>query len=468
MVIPLDNIEEALRQSAVTVLLGAGASRSHGVPLTREFLPLVYYLTYFDEYELEKTAFSSGLRETLAKLHDSCLEIAESFSKGTITSLGHRDIDNESIKLIVDSFFEISEYRKEGDQFLKQTSKEVLGNLLENVKLLAPYERIILKEHLEHLMFVLGKNLMRGKPVPKEVMNLLPNVEDLMSYFDINYLVSSITPIRNLFENIEVTKNENSIYHAIMTVLCVTARGDGSPLRREGKDDEEPYFSLEKFAKNRLKTTFVTFNYDTLLENQLEAYGVPFTYGLDIQNRDNSKKFSCSVLKLHGSSNIWQCKNCQNNSLHAVRSLEEYCSLLEEDFSWRIPDIQCCRDSELFPLIVPPTMLKTMNNLSLIRFWIAAEKALEESQTIAFIGYSFPKEDIMARNLIKSAMTKARDLKYIIYINRNPSHLSFIEEILSEKQTKPDILAFTNRRGLAEKCVPNLSRYSSFSVSAFL
>lgn len=453
----LNNIGKALTCDAVTVLLGAGASRSCGVPLTREFLPLVYYLTYFNKYELERTGFSPQLEETIKKLCDSCLEVAESFSRGITISLGHKDLDNKSIQSIVEFFFEMPDYRREADQFLKQTSREDLRNLFGNVSLLTPYEKAILKEYLDRLMFLLGRSLMKGESIPKEIMLLFPNIEDLMSCFDINFLISTIPPIRNLYENIEIIEDEKSMYHAIMAVLCIATGRQKSPLRSKNKVDEEPYKTLARFAKKRKETTFITFNYDTLLDNQLQVLDVPFTYRLNIQNRGNPSNVGCRVLKLHGSSNIWQCRNCQNNFLFVAESLEEYCNLLEEEqLEWKIPGIQCCKNPELFPLIVPPTMLKLMNNLSLTRLWIDAETALEQSQTVIFVGYSFPKEDIMARNLIRSTLLRARELKYVIYINRNPNPLSFIEEVLVEKESKPEVLAFTNEEGLAEERIPIL------------
>ncbi|MGC1121635.1 MAG: hypothetical protein WBA22_11135 [Candidatus Methanofastidiosia archaeon] len=314
-----------------------------------------------------------------------------------------------------------------------------------------------LKEYLDRLMFLLGKDLMEGKFISKEIGELFPNVEDLMSCFNINYLLNSIPQLRDLYESIEIIKDEKSMYHAVMTIIFMTTSKSRSPLRKKDKEDEEPYESLAHFAGRRERTTFITFNYDTLLDSQLLVSGVPFTYQLATQNEDDTANANCRLLKLHGSSNIWHCRNCQRNSLYKVESLEEYCDLFEEmNLGWNIPDTQCCGNPTLFPLIVPPTMLKTMNTLPLMKLWIAAEAAVERSQTIAFIGYSFPKEDIMARSLIRSTLLRAEELKYIIYINRNPAPLSFIERVLSERQSKPEILSFTDEEGLAEERVPIL------------
>lgn len=116
--------------------------------------------------------------------------------------------------------------------------------------------------------------------------------------------------------------------------------------------------------ENRLpRTTFVSLNYDILIDNALIAlsqdfdldYGVEFT---NFKKRDDWKKpihnKTVSLYKLHGSLNWLYCPTCISLTLTPEEKSAATLPLKPEKCS-------TCT-SETIPIIIPPTFFKVMSN----------------------------------------------------------------------------------------------------------
>jgi len=138
--------------------------------------------------------------------------------------------------------------------------------------------------------------------------------------------------------------------------------------------------------------TFITFNYDTLLEDGFHSLKVPFSYGFDSENAKLSSSAKASfdetaikVLKLHGSVN-WQCQ--PSLDLMVQRSLGDYEEVRKERVS---------------PELVPPTWQKVFGG-ALWDVWTQAINSLHTATRIIVIGFSIPPTDTHFRFLISAGL----------------------------------------------------------------
>jgi NAD-dependent SIR2 family protein deacetylase len=155
--------------------------------------------------------------------------------------------------------------------------------------------------------------------------------------------------------------------------------------------------------------TFVTTNYDTLIDDAIEAeavgtgrgigslvdYGLAAASSARTQRHAETRTVSC--YKLHGSLNWLYCQTC--SSLDVTYSTNGVTRLLDD------PDAAGCPtcDSPRIPVIVPPSYFKDISNLYLSLVWNRAFQALKGADRIVFCGYSFPDADMHVKFLIKRA-----------------------------------------------------------------
>jgi hypothetical protein len=160
-------------------------------------------------------------------------------------------------------------------------------------------------------------------------------------------------------------------------------------------------------------TTFISFNYEILLDNAITELrrppcGPDLDYGIDFENfkfpEDDENAWdaprpghSVQLLKLHGSLNWLYCSAC--TSLTLTPKLK--------GAAWIIYDPEraiCKRCGTLaVPLIIPPTYFKAMANFHLRAIWRQAEAALTATSRIVFCGYSLPDADMHVKYLLKRA-----------------------------------------------------------------
>jgi len=172
------------------------------------------------------------------------------------------------------------------------------------------------------------------------------------------------------------------------------------------------------------KNTFITFNYDTVLEDALVDLQVPFHYGFRGQAKeplldrdlsqpdvafDSSAKAQADimsgipVLKLHGSTNWSRPTKTDDDGRQEVGPLTVYGSYE----SIRFP---------LVPQLVPPTWRKTLQS-GLHHVWSEAVKALQDATNIVIIGFSMPPTDTHFKYLMAAGLQQNISLRRILFVN---------------------------------------------------
>lgn len=156
-----------------------------------------------------------------------------------------------------------------------------------------------------------------------------------------------------------------------------------------------------KDGKPQGENTFITFNYDTLLEDALDELGLPFSYGSRIRRKpykgSKSLAEAIPVYKLHGSVN-WTRMSDQINLISVLKSYDD---LIKE---MRMPEL------------VPPTWKKIFEN-EIESVWQEAIGMLNRATRIIIIGFSMPPTDMHFKYLLAAGLRKNISLRRILFVN---------------------------------------------------
>lgn len=142
---------------------------------------------------------------------------------------------------------------------------------------------------------------------------------------------------------------------------------------------------------NNREVSFISTNYDLLIDNSLIYAGLIPNYGFI----DNGK--DVDLLKIHGSLNWLYCPVCKTISSTVGQKV-----MINAVLDPNITKCEVCQSNQRY-VIIPPTYFKDMSNHYLSRIWSYAEKLLCDAEHIIFCGYSFPDADMHIKYLLKRA-----------------------------------------------------------------
>lgn len=148
------------------------------------------------------------------------------------------------------------------------------------------------------------------------------------------------------------------------------------------------------------KNSFITFNYDLLVEGALKSLSVPYTYGFDSKQNDANV---VEILKLHGSVN-WAKKEKSTTNYTVHDSYEDLLKLQQ------------------VPQLVPPTWRKIFTG-PLRQVWDRSLKSLESATRIIVIGFSMPPTDNHFKYLMAAGLQNNISLREIIFVNPDKNYL---------------------------------------------
>ena len=154
------------------------------------------------------------------------------------------------------------------------------------------------------------------------------------------------------------------------------------------------------------ENTFISFNYDTLVEEALSNLDLTFSYGFGTKSINYAPSFAgfrhdpnaaLKVYKLHGSVN-WARPGSQGRKLTVYRSYADF-------YRAKIP-----------PIIVPPTWRKQFIG-QLGDIWNGALKAIETATRLIVIGFSIPETDVHFKYLMAAGLQNNISLREILFVN---------------------------------------------------
>jgi len=177
--------------------------------------------------------------------------------------------------------------------------------------------------------------------------------------------------------------------------------------------------------------TFITFNYDLLLDDALRRVGASPEYHLPktrtvVEEEEETSLPVCSVLKLHGSTNWGVCAHA-TCGYHVV-VLDKKVTASPGEFRSRV--CPKCRQPGFQPLLIPPSWDKSEYREIMRPIWAKAVKELKLASRICVIGYSMPEADSFFKYLLALALSENHNLYKFIVVDRNPKIATRYEELL--------------------------------------
>lgn len=147
--------------------------------------------------------------------------------------------------------------------------------------------------------------------------------------------------------------------------------------------------------------TFLSFNYDTILENCIWNLGYKVDYGLrganippELYNADTGIK----VLKLHGSLNWKEKSGWGGLIIQAYRNYDD------------------ASESKGDRILLPPTWQKSFSG-PLQYVWESAITAISKATRLIIIGFSIPETDIHFKYLLSSGLQDNISLREVLFVN---------------------------------------------------
>lgn len=212
-------------------------------------------------------------------------------------------------------------------------------------------------------------------------------------------------------------------------ILSMGIAIENSPLNENNSHDRLIRRLFRKGHFNQGEYSFISFNYDILLDKALMNalskniyvdYGIEFTnenpqyaqYPFDKWDSPKNKQ-NVTFLKLHGSFNWMCCPKC--NSIYITGDKKS--GFFKTGYLHKIE--HCLKDeSALNCVIEPPSYFKKYQNIYIQNIWKKAFDVFSDADKIIFLGYSLPEADIQFKYLLKRSCFNTR--KKIIVINPSP------------------------------------------------
>ena len=266
-------------------------------------------------------------------------------------------------------------------------------------------------EREDYLALVDGflTDVFRLPPRPGRVKSSYPSLPLLMSLIDA--AVDRGQPLGANYDANRLRDVRAAIDYTIFALLEYKLRKGIPAFHREAID-----WLFPEPQEPRL----ISLNYDIIADNTLAARSMDKfpDYGCEIRTETYHlfPKFG-KLLKLHGSLNWLYCPNCTRLDVAVSRSNHGFSKALEGLFiseGGETNDLDhrysChgspCQSCGTFvrPVMITPTQKKDYRNPHIAQVWYRAEEILRSANSVVFIGYSMPSDDVEVVYLLKRGL----------------------------------------------------------------
>lgn len=148
-------------------------------------------------------------------------------------------------------------------------------------------------------------------------------------------------------------------------------------------------------ANHQTENSFITFNYDILLEDSLDGLGIGYSLGFGAKREESPHQ--TKVLKLHGSVNWAVPKGARTE----IKVMHSYRSIV---------------DAGLVPQIIPPTWKKDSRG-AFDAIWHQSLKVLADATRVVVLGFSMPPTDLHFKYLLAAGLRENYSLREIVFVN---------------------------------------------------
>ncbi len=243
----------------------------------------------------------------------------------------------------------------------------------------------------------------------------IENIEELFSLLDMNCAYSSDQGILD---------TRQALIHLIIKTLDIAISQDQSLYSNFLSKLYERKYGVGP----RFDFSFISFNYDILLEKALQRSNANFDYCTYVTSYENillksqgREHENTKLLKLHGSANWWLCKSCDKlEFLHHKN--------VGRNFNAGCPQ---CR-KPWHPLLIPPTWNKILDSNYMRNVWASAFEELKAATELVIIGYSLPHTDVYFRHLLALSLKDNISLRKILVVDPSQSTHDKFKQLFNE------------------------------------
>lgn len=428
-----------MNKEKTVYILGAGASKTANLPIQSEIIQLIY------DIEEDKQGLT---------IEDDILNM---------------EVEPNLLGLM--NYYSVfDKYRRDLGKFIVKnfSSKEIIlrfNALIDSAERIPPSEFALIEKR---------------NTIFKEAYSIITQVEisleDLFTIFD---------NVQIRHEHFKMYTNREIIDYNRKLKLCIVYALIYATVKNS---DPKTYTNFaEKLFEKRKQSilkddafTVITMNWDSLFEHIVNNICCNYNqsisahqqkilpdlcfYNDTLKHEDNHLPFTnikakgiknIKILKMHGSLGWLECPKCGRVFTDFDKEIanEEfndiscpYCSEENDVFNQGSPKLQS--------MIITPTFLKSLDNLSIKNIWHNAYIELNEANKIVFIGYSFPEADFEMRCLLKKAINNGAIIEVVLHSSDDPQ--LYYERFLSQGFNKREAIQFVNKMQLPER------RYKSF------
>jgi hypothetical protein len=300
-----------------------------------------------------------------------------------------------------------------------------------------------------------------GQPIstPADFAHL-PHIDEVVSLIDWSLqMEQGLGPDYGLRELWGL--RQDLTYLIEQTLGAAMARGlpaPGGPHERFVGGLVSPFGEKPPFGDKVRPVVLFSLNYDTLLDRALKGAGLEPDYGfgrLDLgERRSNLPTGAPSpspapntipLLKLHGSLNWARCPACDHVEVLAHPL----------DPQTGSPSCSRCGCPSLDRLIISPTWLKRYTATQLRHVWDLALEALQFAESLTFIGYSLPPNDVAVAQFLRRALLL------------RPAGRPLAIRVLNHSQPGTAEAQHQRRRALAERFIRHFGPTVTFNWDGF-
>ena len=161
----------------------------------------------------------------------------------------------------------------------------------------------------------------------------------------------------------------------------------------------------------------ITTNYDVSIGTELQwhydsdvrvardfDFGFAWREAIDGELMARPGRPRYSLLKLHGSVNWLKCELCEHVYINTDAMITHHA--FDEPNAFNICH---CGHARLKPMLVAPSMVRNIREVTLLEVWKAAVAVLRQASHWLIVGYSMPAEDIAIRSMLMRAYQARAD-----------------------------------------------------------
>ena len=247
----------------------------------------------------------------------------------------------------------------------------------------------------------------------KEV-HRIPNITEVLSLID-HCSFYNIPPHPDLSED-KLEDFRQLLNRAIGEVLFKYENENYTAEQRKLLDS---FLSVIKQKSKKEQVTFITTNYDLVLEKEfiLHMFSNQVDFGIFYRSVSDSKLISpaansfIKLYKLHGSLNWLRCSMCGHYYINQLGSIVHEAFKQESGYG---NTCICSNSLRLKSVLVSPSLVRDIRDSNLLQIWKAALEAIRTADKLVFFGYSLPAEDLAIKSIIMRGINGRRssqDLK---------------------------------------------------------